>query len=604
MAHVFNVRIARCCCHVENVTHVGKSSEDPQGRTYNCGMPLTLALSRTLRDVLLRSGLLSQEQWASVRCSVSDDDPSSDQHALQQLVEQGWLTPFHAERLLEGRSRGFFFDEYKIVDVLGLGGMGWVYQATRNHPGEFVALKVLRDDLQHDQGMLARFQHEAAVGMRMNHPNVVGTRSAGFAGGLPYMIMDLVPGPSLSELLQGSKRLPCEAACEFTRQAALGLEHVHQRNVVHRDVKPQNLLIDRTGCVKLADFGLSMIQAGEAGDEFSFARIFGQESVGTLDYAAPEQLDDSLHADARSDIYALGGVLFMLLTGYTPGEVQELPREPNQPFRSVRDFVPDIPGEVADIVAKMVHETPGRRFASSETVAEALSKWAKHATVDFDFRVILDERKKKAQERMALLSHSRSASSRLTPSTARPGAAPHAVIAKTSPKKGEKPAGELSPKISPHAAPVQAEEVVCKGELRRTKDHLRRSRFLLRFLNTDCRVGLQGERVLIGRSQDCDLQLSDHAVSGRHCELRLEGARWRIVDLGSQNGVHVNGIAVKTQMLRPGDEVLLGNHQRFRFESTSPIRQQSSTRRRLAIAVLALLAAIVAVLLAALVLRP
>src|SRR4051812_40682989 len=163
---------------------------------------------------LVGSGLLSGKQLAILKDSLlSRGVPATE--LSRHLVECGWLSQFQANRLLEGRSRGFFFDQYKVVDLLGLGGMGWVYRAVDSNTGEEVALKVMRDDLKHDPGMLARFQQEARVGLRLNHPNIVRTKSIGSAGGLPYVIMEFVPGPNLLELLGQCRRLPWPQACEF-----------------------------------------------------------------------------------------------------------------------------------------------------------------------------------------------------------------------------------------------------------------------------------------------------------------------------------------------------------------------------------------------------
>src|SRR5262249_11213193 len=154
----------------------------------------------------------------------------------------------------------FFFDRFKLLDLFGLGGMGWVYHAVDTDSGEDVAIKVLRDDLKHDAGMLARFHQEARVGLKLIHPQIVRTLSTGSAGGLPYVSMEFVPGPNLLELLIQSGRLPWPLVCEIGRQTAFGLQYAHEHGVVHRDVKPQNLLIDADGHVRLLDFGLSMME--------------------------------------------------------------------------------------------------------------------------------------------------------------------------------------------------------------------------------------------------------------------------------------------------------------------------------------------------------
>ena len=223
--------------------------------------------------------------------------------------------------------------------------MGWVYRAAEEGTEEVVALKVLLDRLKEDRGMLARFQQEARAGLLLDHPNVVrGFRCA--PGGMMYMVLDFVEGPSLLEILLRRRHLPSSMACDVARQAALGLQHAHDKGLVHRDIKPQNLLVDRVGHVKLLDFGLAMMRDGEEGDDSSMAMIFGHECIGTPAFMAPEQATDSLTADARSDIYGLGCTFFAALTGDTPFPL----RNPHDVFyahqtqipKSVRDLQPKI----------------------------------------------------------------------------------------------------------------------------------------------------------------------------------------------------------------------------------------------------------------------
>ncbi|OYW12881.1 MAG: hypothetical protein B7Z55_17785, partial [Planctomycetales bacterium 12-60-4] len=337
-----------------------------------------------------------------LRCHPSTRSLSPED-AAHVLVKRGYVSQYQAERLLEGRSRGYFYDRYKIVDLLGVGGMGTVFQAEDTTTRDIVALKVLSDQLKRDNGMRARFLQEAHIGLKLKHPHIVRTHEMGSAGGLPYMIMELVRGPSLLEILLRVRRVSWGAACEFGRQTALGLEYAHQQGYIHRDVKPQNLLVDSACQIHLLDFGLGMTREGETGDEFSMAMIFGHQSVGTAEYAAPEQTKDSLSADARSDIYSLGATLFTAMTGTTPFQAETtaamLEAHHTQRLRSVREYVRSIPVEVADTIARMMARNPDERFRSAAEVAEALAPWSKTVPVEFDFDTILAERKLQARER-------------------------------------------------------------------------------------------------------------------------------------------------------------------------------------------------------------
>jgi serine/threonine protein kinase len=499
------------------------------------------------------------------------------------LVQRQLLTPFQAERLLEGRSRGFFYDRYKVVEVLGVGGMSWVYQAQDTTSGEFVGLKVLLDHLEQDGGMIARLQQEARIGLRLDHPHVLKTLELGAAGGLPYMTMEFVPGPTLLEVLLQKQKLGWPRACEFARQAALGLEHAHQRGVVHRDVKPHNLLLDATGRVRLLDFGLAMVREGETGDEFSMAMIFGHECVGTAEFIAPEQADDSLSVDGRSDVYSLGGTLFTALTGTTPfqakttSEMVKAHRR-EQP-RNVREIAPAVPAEVAAIVARMLEKDRDRRFATAAEVAEALAPWATPAPVEFDFADVLAERKRLSQDRPSQVPRSRPTSG-LASSTARPAATSSMVrpassvkvTARTGKSSGKmrsatwpQPGGGATPeviKITSHMKPAASGD----GE----PSPIAQSQATLTPVDGGDAIALVQPRVLVGRRDDCDVEIADTAVSSKHCELSFDPPRWSIKDLDSRNGTSVNGLPIKQHSLRPGDVILVGKQTQLRLDYALP----------------------------------
>ena len=546
---------------------------------------------------LAESGLLTARQVAAFQRDLIAQGLAAEADAATTLIRQGVLTQYQADRLLEGRSRGFFFDEYKLLDLLGVGGMGWVYQAANTETGETVALKVLLEQFKHDRGMLARFQQEARAGLRLNHPNVVRTHKLGTAGGSHYMIMDLVEGPSLLEVLLRLKRLPWGQACDFARQAALGLHHAHQAGLVHRDVKPQNLLIESTGRVKLLDFGLAMTLEGESGDEFSMAMIFGHESVGTAAYMAPEQAEDSLSVDARADVYGLGCTLFAALTGDTPfpersvTDVQQAhgARAP----RSVRDLAPSIPEEVAGIVAKMLAKNRDDRFATAAEAAEALAEWSQPAPITFDFAAILAQRKKHALERLAEYLKSRPKVAGSAGSTARPSAV--SSIVKLAPESRARfdavghpllPATEHEAGGS-HSVSSALLQQMSKSSARgpREASKIEASGAVLVPIIGDRFLPLTQDSVIIGRNEDCTVQLADHSVSGRHCELHFDGSRWWITDLGSRNGTRVNGVPIKHRPLKPGDEIMIGSHLKYRLDCADGGEKKAGllTRQRLQI---------------------
>ena len=545
---------------------------------------------------LAESGLLAVRDVTAVSRELAMKGVKSDGDAARILVERKLITQFQSEWLLEGRSRGLCFDEFKLLDLLGVGGMGWVYQAENTKTKEIVALKVLLEQFKHDRGMLARFQQEARAGLRLNHPNVVRTHRLGSAGGSHYVIMDLVEGPSLLEVLLRKKRLGWGQACDFARQALLGLQHAHEAGLVHRDVKPQNLLIQRDGTVKLLDFGLAMMREGETGEEFSMAMIFGHECVGTAAYMAPEQAEDSLSVDGRSDVYGLGCTLFAALTGDTPfaersvTDVQKAHRA--KAPRNVRDLAPSVPEGVANVVMKMLAKNRNDRYSTAGEAAAALVEWSQPAPIEFDFDKILNERKQQARTKLAEYLKSRAKISGVGGSTARPSAI--SSVVKLAPGKYTRfdAKGYPIPDTAAHDAGSHSVSSIQLQQMSRAGVHghreastLEASGAVLVPISGDRFRPLTQNRVTIGRNDDCTIQLTDPSISGRHCEFHFDGTRWWITDLGSRNGTQVNGTPIKQRPLKPGDEITIGSHLTYRLDcaDSTPKRADFLTKRRLQI---------------------
>lgn len=551
---------------------------------------------------LSRSGLLPADRIASIARDLEKRGVSEDLAAARLLVRHGLLTQYQADRLLEGRSRGFFFDQYKVLDLLGAGGMGWVYRAADTTTNEVVALKVLLDRHKEDRGMLARFQQEARAGLVLHHPNIVRTRATSSAGGMLYMILEFVEGPSLLELLLRERRLSWGLACDFARQAALGLHHAHQAGWVHRDVKPQNLLVDHSGSVKVLDFGLAMKREGEGGDEFSIAMIFGHECIGTPAFMAPEQSMDSLTADARSDVYGLGCTLFAALTGdlvfslKNPHDVVRAHQ--TQSPRTVRELVPEIPQEVSDIVSKMLEKDPDDRFQTAADAAKALARFSKPAAVEFDFQNILAERTKNAMDRVAELHKSRPVASGAASSTTR-----LSKISSVAQSSGELPSfgggkslrGQHSATTGPSAgrSPVNIvnRQVATDGEASGTW-FAQWSRVLIPEGGGQA-IPLIRHQIIIGRNEDCDLQIVDGSVSGRHCELSFDGTSWWVTDLQSRNGTRVNGKPILRRQIVDQDVIGIGITVRLRLEEHhAPGEQPASEQKPRSAAVVMLVSSV------------
>ncbi|NOX55945.1 MAG: protein kinase [Planctomycetes bacterium] len=296
---------------------------------------------------------------------------------------------------------------YRVLDVLGRGGMGWLYIAENKETGEKCVLKVLPEEDGADAGIRARFMVEAEAGLRLDHPHIVKTlkveRTEGLYHDIHYAVMEFVEGITLLELVQRSGPLPWRQACDIIRQAAVGLEYIHRAGIVHRDVKPSNLLIDRTGHVKILDFGLAMWD--EEGDEFSLAMIFGHNCLGTADFIAPEQTRDSYSVDATADIFSLGGTLYFALTGRVPFPektiAEKLEAARNREPVPVKELAPSVPEPVAQVVEKMMAKDRADRFQSAAEVAKALTPFSERRPIEFDFDELLVARQREAQQRMA-----------------------------------------------------------------------------------------------------------------------------------------------------------------------------------------------------------
>ena len=273
--------------------------------------------------------------------------------------------------------------DYRIQRELGRGGMGVVYLAHNSMMGRDEALKVIGRQIMERPGVLERFQREIRAVGQLHHPNIVAAYSAfRIEGGLVFA-MEYVEGLDLSRLVKSKGPLPVAHAAYFAQQAALGLQHAHERGMVHRDIKPENLMLTSNGkarVVKVLDFGLARANRERKVD--GGLTVEGQ-TLGTPDFMAPEQILSALDVDIRADIYSLGGTLYYLLTGRPPFPsnspydiYQAHISRDLEPLNEVR---PEIPAELAALVTKMMAKEPSRRFQTPGEVAQALAPFFKKA---------------------------------------------------------------------------------------------------------------------------------------------------------------------------------------------------------------------------------
>ncbi len=270
---------------------------------------------------------------------------------------------------------------YRVIRELGRGGMGVVYRAEQTLMNRAVAIKVLGGSLLGSPGAAERFLREVRSAAQLSHPNIVIAHDAEQVGGAYMLVMEYVEGQSLDQVLRRKGPLPLAPACHFARQAALGLQHAFGRGMVHRDIKPQNLMLTPEGQVKILDFGLAKVVRENSGDKSLTA---ANAYMGTPDYCAPEQATDARKADTRADVYSLGCTLYALLAGVPPFQEETpiltiLAHVDKQP-RPLPELRPDVPPELWAVVARMLAKDPAQRYQTPAEVAQALAPFCKKKT--------------------------------------------------------------------------------------------------------------------------------------------------------------------------------------------------------------------------------
>jgi hypothetical protein len=274
---------------------------------------------------------------------------------------------------------------YRVLELIGVGGMGAVYKAEHVLMGRPVALKVLNRELTDRPATAERFRREARAAAQLAHPNIVAAFDAEQAGDLHFLVMEYVDGVSLARLVADRGPLPVAEACDYIRQAALGLQHAHERGMVHRDIKPQNLMRTPAGQIKILDFGLARFalenaadaQAADGPEEAAGSLTLTGTVMGTPDYIAPEQARDAHTADIRADIYSLGCTLYHLLAGHAPfpegSVVQKVKAHMEHDPRPLSAVRPDVPPELVRVIERMTAKDAADRFQTPAEVLEALT---------------------------------------------------------------------------------------------------------------------------------------------------------------------------------------------------------------------------------------
>jgi serine/threonine protein kinase len=324
--------------------------------------------SRLVNPQQLRNAMMGVVRKVGRSMTVEEID---DRELAAVLVEMNHLTPYQADQLLAGRTR-LKLGAYIITDWIGQGGMGQVFKGIHEMLGRESAIKVLPLQKANDES-IANFRREIRTQARLDHPNLVRAFDAGEDGGVHFLVVEYVPGTDLRRLVRTKGHLDVQQAANVIKQAAEGLAHAHSHGLIHRDIKPGNILVTPEGVAKLSDLGL-------AGYLHDADDPRAGKTVGTADYLSPEQIRTPHEITAASDIYALGCTLYYAVTGKVPypggtpkskarRHMEETPWHP-------RRFNEEVTDEFVDLIGDMMEKDPALRIQTADEVAERLAPWA------------------------------------------------------------------------------------------------------------------------------------------------------------------------------------------------------------------------------------
>jgi eukaryotic-like serine/threonine-protein kinase len=319
-----------------------------------------------------RSGLLPARRLADFVAlqRSSGGAPSEAIPFAKSMIQGGLLTLFQAKQLLLGRHRGFDIGKYRLLEGLGSGGMSQVFLAQHRTMGHRVAIKLLPESLaKREPATIAQFFREARAAASLNHPNIVRAHDIDRHGDHYYMVMDYVAGATLHDLVMRRGPFAPDVAATCIAHAALGLQHIYEADLVHRDIKPGNLMLDKAGVVRIVDLGVALATC----PQLSADETPGEDAgiLGTADYLAPEQAMADANIDIRADIYSLGVSLYFLLSGKAPFEDLSLAQKlVGHQFRMPP--APPGPAELLAILNRMMAKRPEQRFQTPVEVLDAL----------------------------------------------------------------------------------------------------------------------------------------------------------------------------------------------------------------------------------------
>lgn len=332
-----------------------------------------------LVQLIRKSGMVDEQKLSTYlqRREFSRGLPTDPREFADDMVRDGVLTYFQSEQFLLGKWRGFTIGKYKLLERVGVGGMGQVFLCEHMFMRRRVAVKVLPPAKAEQPAALGRFYREARAAGGLQHPNIVRTHDIDQDGNLHFIVMDYVDGSNLLDVVKKFGPMDLGRAASYIRQVAAGLDHAFRNGIIHRDIKPGNVLIDRKGTARILDMGLARFFRDHT-DQLT-VKYDDKIVLGTADYVAPEQVANSHSVDIRADIYGLGATFYFLLAGHPPfptGTVsQKLLWHRTKDPTLIRQIRPDVPEGMAAVLVRMMAKDPKARYQTPAQVVAEMDVW-------------------------------------------------------------------------------------------------------------------------------------------------------------------------------------------------------------------------------------